>query len=164
MAAMPDEVVGEHEEHADQVRDQGGERRLLDAQVVEDGRRLRPREPARRLDDVVHREPTACRHARDVDRRQLGAELLEPDRVTGDEGLVGEPLAHDHGRHGEQEVHVGAGLHAQVPRRGPRRLGLARIDHHDRARGVLGQHLEGVGRVVATIRDLGIRPEHEEEA
>ena len=71
-AAIAD-VAGQQMEHADQTRDEGRERRLLDAEVEEDRRRLGVREAARRRLDLLDVEAAATRHLGDVHRRRTPA-------------------------------------------------------------------------------------------
>ena len=101
VAARRADVVGEHEQHADQVRDQGRERRLLDAEVVEDRRRLgarRSRARSRRSSSASR--PQRARHLGDVDAAERGAQRVEARRCArATNVVVDQALAHDHRRH-----------------------------------------------------------------
>ena len=163
-AARVADVAGEEMEQPDQPGVEGRERRLLDAQVEEDGRRLGRGEAPRGLGDLLDAESAALPHLGDVHGLESCPYRLEAGGAPGHERLVGESLAHDHGGERQQQVDVGAGPYPEMAVRPTGGLGLPRIDHHQRAAGLVHEALQGVGRIVAAVGDLRVGPHDEEEA
>jgi len=164
VAPRAPDVAGQREQHPDQVGDEGREGRLLDAEVVEDRRRLGLGEAGGGLDDRHRLEPAALRHLVDVDGGEGAGELREVVRFLGDIRLVDEPAPHDRRGEREEQVGVGARTDAEVAVGAARRLGLARVDHDEGVLRILDEALEALGGVVTAVRDARVGAEDEEEA
>ena len=164
VAARPPDVPRQREEHADQVGDERREGGLLDTEVVEDGGRLGLGEGGGGLDDGGRLEAAAPRHLLDVHRRERLGEAREVPSLLADEPLVDQPAPDDRRREAEEQVGVRARPDAQMAVRAACGLGLARVDDHERVARILDEALEGLGGVVAAVRDARVGAEDEEEA
>ena len=133
------------------------ERRLLDAEVVEDRRRLgarRTRWRSRRI-GVDRRAPQRAAISATSTVASAARSASKSSVWSRDERLVDQLLADDHRRHRRAAgTRRSPAARAGGAWRRARRLGLARIDDDDGARRVVGQLLEGVGGVVAAVADL----------
>ena len=97
----------------------------------------------------------------DVDRAQVGHQLVEPVGVLGEPGVGEQTVLHEDRQHRRQQVGVATGPRAQVDVGQVGRLGASRVDDDQRAGRVVGELLEDPAGLLDAVRlPRVLAPEH----
>ena len=155
-AAGVSEVAGQQEEQLLEVGVERRVRRLLDAEVLEDGDALRLRQPARDRAHQILFEPGAPAVLGDRHALELGEQRLAVTRMLGQELGVEQLLLDEHAQQRREAERVHAWAHLEVEVRHRRGLRAARVDHDQRAGRILGDLLEDDARAREAVRVPGV--------